>query len=147
MKILVDADSCPVKDIVFQVAREYSVKVVVVKDLSHEIDSNYAEVITADQGRDSVDLIIVNNTDKGDIVITQDYGLASLALTKQAIVLHPNGWKFTEENIDGLLLNRHINQQIRQRNGRHTKTPKRKSKDDNNFKNLLKEIIVQMKSS
>ncbi|UMZ74432.1 YaiI/YqxD family protein [Natranaerofaba carboxydovora] len=146
MKILVDADSCPVKDILFQVAKEYSVELVVVKNLSHDINSDYAEIITVDKGRDSVDFVIVNKTKKGDIVVTGDYGLASLALSKDAIVIHPNGWKYTNENIESLLMNRYINQQVRRKNGRHTKTPKRKKEDTIKFEKLLREIISKLQS-
>ncbi len=143
MKILVDADSCPVKDILFQVAQEYAVEVVVVKNLAHEIDHDYPKVITVDKGMDSVDFVIVNQTEAGDLVVTQDYGLAALALSKQAVVIHPNGWEYTDGNIEGLLMNRHINREIRKRDGRHTKTAKRKGEDDSQFEALLRAIIVK----
>ncbi|OWZ84318.1 hypothetical protein CDO51_03380 [Natranaerobius trueperi] len=144
MKILVDADSCPVKDIIFEVAENFSIEVVVVKNLSHDIKNDYVRVITVDEGKDAVDFVILNNTQKNDLIITQDYGLASLVLTKYAKAIHPNGWVFTNNNIDGLLMNRHINQQIRKRDGKLTKVPKRKKEDNIKFKNLLEDTLTQI---
>ena len=141
MRILVDADGCPVKDIILKVAKEYNVETIMIKNICHEIYDDYATIITVDQGKDMVDLVLINNTKSGDIIVTQDYGVAALALGKKAKVLNQNGWEYTNENIDGLLMQRHINQQIRRKEKRYTKIPKR-SKDDNiNFERAFRKLI------
>lgn len=85
MKIFVDGDSCPVVDKVIKITREYNLEAIIVKNYNHEIWSDYATIITVDQGPDSADYYIGNNVAKSDIVVTQDYGLAAIALSKGAL--------------------------------------------------------------
>ena len=115
MKILVDADGCPVKDIILKVAKEYDVELVMVKNVCHEIYDDYAKIITVEKGRDVADIELINNTGSGDIVVTQDYGVAALALAKKAAAINQNGWVYTDDNIEGLLMKRHMNQQMRKK--------------------------------
>ena len=72
MRILVDADACPVTRIVMRLARERGIPVVLVTDDSHVMDDSWAEVVTVGQGSDAVDLALINRTRKGDVVVTQD---------------------------------------------------------------------------
>jgi uncharacterized protein YaiI (UPF0178 family) len=137
MKILVDADGCPVKDIIIDVARKYNIKVVLVKSICHELHDDYAEIVTVDKGRDMADIALINNTEEGDIVVTQDYGVAAMAIAKKATAINQNGWAYTEDNIDGLLMKRYIGQEIRKNHRKYTKIPRRTKKDDIRFKKLL----------
>jgi len=137
MKILVDADGCPVKDIILKIAKKYHIKVVMVKNICHELHDDYAEIITVDQGRDVADITLINHTEKGDIVITQDYGVAAMALAKNAHAIHQNGWAYTDENIDELLMKRHMGQEIRRKHKKYTKIPKRTKEDDLQFERFL----------
>ncbi|HZK56949.1 MAG TPA: YaiI/YqxD family protein [Clostridia bacterium] len=137
MKILVDADGCPVKDIIIDVAGKYNIKVVLVKSICHELYDDYAEIVTVDKGKDMADIALINNTEEGDIVITQDYGVAAMAIAKKAIAINQNGWPYTDNNIDGLLMKRYIGQEMRKNHRKYTKIPKRTKKDDIKFRKLL----------
>ena len=94
MKIMVDADACPVKEIIIDCAKKHGLEVIMVCDVAHMLfyNEDFVTIVTVDQGADSADLAIANRTQGGDICITQDYGLASLLLAKKATVLHPNGF-------------------------------------------------------
>jgi uncharacterized protein YaiI (UPF0178 family) len=130
MKVLVDADACPVKDIIVKVAKEFSLQVFMFVDTSHLLDDGYSHVITVGQGKDAVDIAIINQTEKGDIVVTQDYGVASMALGKQAYAINQNGMIYDTNNIDRLMFERHLSQKIRRAGGR-TSGPKKRNKEDN----------------
>ena len=148
MKILVDADGCPVKDIIIKVAKKYNIGVLIVKNICHEISDDYAEIITVDQGRDVADITLINHTKQGDIVVTQDYGVAAMALGKKAIAMNQNGWAYTNENIDDLLMKRHIGQEMRRKHKKHgPKIPKRAKEDDIQFEKLLITYLENNKES
>lgn len=107
MKILIDADGCPVVDRAVALCRQYRVRCMLLCDTAHEFHRDGAETLVFDKGADSVDYALVNRVQPGDVVITQDYGLASMCLARSARVLHQDGWEYTPENIDALLLVRH----------------------------------------
>lgn len=144
MKILVDADACPVQREIIQVAKKERVSVYLVKSyshFSHEQLPELVETIYVNPGADSADYKIVELADQGDIVITQDYGLASLCLTKNCTVLHQRGFLFTEKNIDRLLATRHQSARIRRAGGR-TKGPRALTTEDRKkFIQLLQRVI------
>jgi uncharacterized protein YaiI (UPF0178 family) len=134
MKILVDADACPVKDIIERVAREFQFPVIMLIDTSHILTSDYSEVISVSKAPDAVDFALINRTRKGDIVVTQDYGVAAMALGKGAYAIHPGGKLYTDSNIDIMLMERDIAKKCRragERVGSHTK--KRTAADDDRF--------------
>lgn len=137
MTILVDADACPVKEIIIKVAKSKNIPVVMVIDTSHQINDGYSEVIQVDKASDSVDIALINKTKKGDIVVTQDYGVATLALSKSAKTLSQNGLIYTEKNIDTLLFERHIGKKVRKGGGRTASISKRTSQDDERFEKGL----------
>lgn len=143
MKVLIDADGCPVKDIVLKVAKEYHIEVIMIKNINHELQDNYATIITVDEGKDAADLVLINHTKEGDIVVTQDYGVAALALGKKAIAIHQNGWCYTEDCIDELLMRRHLNQEMRRKYRKYTKIPKRSKEDNLNFERKFRELILE----
>lgn len=145
MRIIIDGDACPVIDQTETIAKEYNIELLLFCDYNHEIELNYGEVIKVDQSNQSVDMKILNNCNKGDIIITDDYGLASLVLGKQANAINSRGKIFTNKNIEHLLMQRHINQKIRRAGGRHQTTKKRNSEDDQKFMKRLKKLIKQVR--
>lgn len=94
MKILVDADACPVKEIIVRAAKKYEKEVLMVCDVTHQLfyEEPFVTAKTVDKGADSADLVLANLAQKQDLCVTSDYGLATLFLTKGATVLHPNGF-------------------------------------------------------
>jgi len=130
MKILVDADACPVKDIIVSLAKRHNIPVTMVIDTSHRLSDGYSTVITVDTQADSVDYALMGMLSSVDVVVTQDYGLAAMALGKGAKVINQNGLVYTNDNIDRLLMERHIGQKVRKSGGR-TKGPAKRTKEDN----------------
>ncbi len=141
MKIYVDADGCPVVDIAVGVAKEYKLEIIVVKNYAHEIADLYATVVSVDISRDSADFYIINRIEKGDIVITQDYGLAAMCLSKKATCINQNGFIFSQNNIDGMLNRRHLHQQLRRQNKYYSKAKKRIPEADREFEIVLRKLI------
>ena len=129
MQILVDADACPVKQIIVRLAKKYNIPVTMLIDTSHELSDDYRTVITVDKQADSVDFALMRLLTRDDIVVTQDFGLAAMVIGKGARAINQNGLIFTNDNIDRLLLERHIGQKIRRSGGR-TKGPSKRTKDD-----------------
>ncbi len=146
MKILVDADACPVKNIVEAVAGQYSLEVIMVSNLNHLIESQYASVVVVDGAPQSADIAIINLARPGDIVVTQDYGLASMVMAKGSSALAPGGKIYTDDNIDSLLLSRFLNQKARQAGERIKGPRKRAAQDDCKFARSLQQIIEQNKN-
>ena len=150
MKIIVDADACPVKEIIISCAKKHGLEVVMVCDVAHMLfyNEDFLTVVTVDQGADSADLAIANRTQAGDICITQDYGLASLLLAKKAIVLHHNGFFYTQENIDRMLFERHLSREMRrQKRSRGGHVRKRTKEDDEKFLQALERAIQKNKTA
>lgn len=141
MRIFIDADGCPVVDITIQLAKEYNLEVIVVKNYAHEIKDDYATIITVDISPDSADYYIVNNLKKGDIVVSQDYGFAAMALSKEAICITQNGFIISSENIEGMLNSRHINQKLRREKQIYSKIKKRNPSENIEFENSLRNLI------
>lgn len=131
MMIYVDADACPVIRLVEETAQRHQIPVVLLCDTSHRLESVYSEVITIGAGADAVDFALINRCRKGDIVVTQDYGVAAMALGKGAAAIHQSGRWYTEENIEQLLLERHLAKKARRASGKqHLKGPQKRNKED-----------------
>ena len=141
MKIFVDADGCPVVNIAIEIAKEYGLEIIVVKNFAHMIKSSYAEIVSVDIENDSADFYIVNRVSKGDIVITQDYGLAALCISKEAYPINQNGLVYTTFNIDGMLNTRHVHRELRKSGKHHSKFKKRTRENDDKFKKSFKRLI------
>jgi uncharacterized protein YaiI (UPF0178 family) len=134
MKILVDADACPVKNIIEDVAKEYSIPVYMFVDTSHILTSDYSKIIVVSKAPDAVDFALFNDTKKGDIIVTQDYGVAAMALGKRAYAIHHNGREYLDESIDQMLMERHIAKKARMAGGRiKGSTKKRSGEEDDKF--------------
>ena len=141
MKIYIDADGCPVVNLTVDIGREYGLEVIIVKNYAHDITSDYASVVTVDIAADSADYYIINRVQKGDIVVTQDYGVAAITISKQAICITQNGLVISNENIDGLLNSRHLNQQLRKNKKHYSKIKKRTPENDINFEQKIRALI------
>ncbi len=133
MKLIIDADACPVTDIALEIAGKKNVPCIIVCDNSHYIVRDNAETLVVDKGADAADLKIANTVSKGDIVVTQDYGLAALVLGKGARALNQNGLIFTDLNIENLLYSRYVNKKLRLSGGRTKGPPARTSENDTAF--------------
>ena len=141
MKIIVDADACPVKGIIEDLASSQSIELIMVSNYHHLIASEYAKLVVVDAASQSADMAIANYSRPGDIVVTQDYGLASMVLAKKARAIHPSGNIYTLDNIDGLLMQRYVNQKARQARKRIAGPKKRQAEDDQRFKSNLESLI------
>ncbi|PXX49621.1 hypothetical protein DFR60_1136 [Hungatella effluvii] len=143
MKILVDADACPVVRIVEQTAERYKIPVVLLCDTNHVLQSSYSKIQVIGAGADAVDFALVNRCSKGDIVVTQDYGVAAMILGKGAHGIHQSGKWYTNENIDQMLMERHLAKKARMGKGKHhLKGPaKRVEEDDERFQESLCKLI------
>ena len=141
MRILIDADGCPVTSIAVQTAKHYKLECIIVCDSSHIFASDYAEVITVDKGADSADMKLVNTARRGDIAVTQDYGLAAMCLARNVLALDQNGRVYDNSNIDALLLSRHTAKKIRRSGGRLKGPPKRTKQQDEDFEKALAQLI------
>ncbi|ALX49294.1 YaiI/YqxD family protein [Lentibacillus amyloliquefaciens] len=146
MNVYVDADACPVKKTITSVAREFNVPVILVKSFSHFSHDNEqpgVETIYVDTGAEAADYRIMKLANQGDIIVTQDYGLASLGLSKGCTVLHHKGFTYTNQNIDHLLQTRHMNAMAR-KSGKRTKGPKAFSHEDElKFHDLFRKTLEE----
>lgn len=143
MKILIDADGCPVVDETVTLCRKYQLSCLILCDMAHQIEREGAETILVSVGRDMVDFELINKVSSGDIVVTQDYGLAAMVLAKNAYAINQNGLWFTEENIDSLLFTRHVHREQRLAGKRGPNQPKRKHSQNRAFFRSLEKLIKQ----
>ncbi|WP_312642587.1 YaiI/YqxD family protein [Hydrogenoanaerobacterium sp.] len=146
MKILIDADGCPVVDEAIHLAQQHGTEVIILCDTSHVFERDDARTITVSKGADSVDFVLVNMVQKGDLVITQDYGLAAMCLAKGAVPLSQNGMVYTNDNIDSLLLARHTAKKIRNAGGRLKGSTKRTREQDEAFVTALSALLSSKRS-
>ncbi|MBU7593617.1 YaiI/YqxD family protein [Metabacillus halosaccharovorans] len=142
MKIFVDADACPVKKEIMLVANKYETDVVFVASYNHTSDKTYGgQWVFVDTGKEAADLYIVNHVSKGDMVISQDIGLAGLLIRKGVCFVTPKGKQYTEENIDTALQFRYLSA-IERRSGKFTKGPKKYTDEDTlNFITTFEKIL------
>ncbi len=141
MKLLLDADGCPVVDIAVCLAKKYRVECIILCDTSHLFERDGARTITVSKGTDSVDFTLVNLVEKGDVIITQDYGLAAMCLAREGITVSQNGMIYNQNNIDSLLMQRHTAKKIRMEGGRAKAIPKRTKQQDEEFTKVLSTIL------
>lgn len=143
MQIYVDADACPVVSIVEEVAEKYRLNVTLLCDTNHILTSDYSEVIVVGAGADAVDYKLISICHKGDIVVSQDYGVA-MALGKGAYAIHQSGKWYTNENIDQMLMERHLNKKARRgSHNNHLKgSKKRTEEDDKRFAQSFEKLVL-----
>lgn len=149
MQIYVDADACPVVGIVEKTARKYQIPVTLLCDTNHVLTSGYSEVIVVGAGADAVDYKLISLCRRGDIVVSQDYGVAAMALGKGAYAIHQSGKWYTDENIDQMLMERHLNKKARRASQKnHLKGPKKRTEEDDerfarSFEQLIKAALKE----
>ena len=141
MTILIDADGCPVVDITVKIAAAHGIDCIILCDTSHVFEKPGAKTITVSKGNDSVDFAIANMVQAGDIVVTQDYGLAAMCLARRAVSLSQNGMVYTDDNIDALLHERHMSKKIRMAGGRMRGPSKRTAKQNLAFEQALSALL------
>lgn len=142
MRILIDADGCPVTKLAVKIAKEHGINVIIFCDTSHIFELEKIEVVTVSKGADSTDFALVNRCEKGDIAVTQDYGLAAMVLSKGGIPITQNGLVINNSNIDTLLQTRHISKKARMNNARIKGPSKRTAQQDRDFENALQALII-----
>lgn len=149
MQIYVDADACPVVGIVEKTACKYQIPVTLLCDTNHVLTSDYSEVVVVGAGADAVDYKLIGLCHRGDIVVSQDYGVAAMALGKGAYAIHQSGKWYTEENIDQMLMERHLNKKARRASHKnHLKGPKKRTEEDNerfaqSFERMIKTALEE----
>ena len=149
VQIFVDADACPVVGIIETIAEKYNIPTTLLCDTNHILYSNYSEVIVVGAGADAVDYKLISICHKGDIVVSQDYGVAAMALGKGAYAIHQSGKWYTNNNIDQMLMERHLNKKARRSSHKnHIKGPKKRTEEDDvrfaqSFEKML--MMVQEK--
>lgn len=144
MKIIIDGDACPGISIIEKVAKKYGLPMIIYCDINHFIQSDYSEVKVVDSGFQSVDIYVMNETKQGDIIVSQDYGVAAICLSKKAKVINPKGFIYDENNMGRLLEERHVSQKIRKSGG---KTPNPKKRTENDNLRLEKNLIRLIKDN
>lgn len=140
-RLVIDADGCPVVRIAASIAAQNNAQCVIVCDSAHYFDIASAETVVVSQGADAADFYIVNNICKGDIVVTQDYGLAAMCLAKKACVINQDGRIYSDGNIGGLLESRAIGKKIRRAGGRLKGPPKRTAEQNEHFEKTLRRLM------
>ena len=147
MQIFVDADACPVVGIVEKIAKEYNVPLTLLCDTNHVLSSDYSEVIVVGAGADAVDYKLISICNKGDIVVSQDYGVAAMALGKGAYAIHQSGKWYTNDNIDQMLMERHLNKKARRSSHKnHIKGPKKRTaEDDERFAQSFEKMLLMVR--
>lgn len=144
MRILVDADACPVKDIIEEVAKQYGIEVYMFVDTSHILHSDYSKIIVVSKAPDAVDFALLNHAGKGDIVVTQDYGVAAMALGKGTYAIHTNGKEYLDNRIDGMLMERHLAKKTRLSGGRIKGSAKKYSQaEGDKFRSSLHQLCIK----
>lgn len=144
MKILVDADACPVKEIIEKVGKEYGIPIIMLIDTSHILTSDYSQILTVSKGPDAVDLALINRLNAHDIAVTQDYGVAAMALGKGAYAIHQSGKQYTNNNIEQMLFERHLAKKERQKEKKHSfkHISKRTREDDERFEKSFRSLCT-----
>lgn len=131
--VFIDADGCPVVDAAVRLAKRAGVECVIICDASHIFNKDGAKTITVEKGSDSVDFVLVNLVKKGDVVVTQDYGLAAMCLARGAKPISQDGMTYDDFNIESLLMQRHMAKKVRSAGGRLKGPAKRDEKQNKAF--------------
>ena len=144
MTIYIDADACPVTRIAERIAKAHGIPVTLLCDTNHLLTSDYSTVRVVGAGADAVDFALINLCRRGDIVVTQDYGVAAMALGKGAKAIHQSGRWYTDENIDLLLMERHLAGKARRSGKHHLKGPKKRTReDDERFRAAFEQLLME----
>lgn len=138
--VFIDADGCPVVDAAVKIANRMGLACMILCDTSHIFNKEGAQTITVSKGADSVDFALVNRLKSGDLVITQDYGLAAMCMARGAVPVSQDGMIYSDDNIEALLLSRHTAKKIRMGGGRLKGNSKRTAEQDKQFEKVFCEL-------
>lgn len=147
MKLWIDGDACPVVDAIVRAGKTRHLHIILVKNIHHHYDRSDLEIQTVSGGPDSVDFHIINQLQPGDVVITQDTGLAALVMARKAYAIHPMGREFTEDNIDLLMDRRFTGQLLRRKHGIYPKGHKARKAPDTVFETAFEEMLDRLLAS
>ncbi len=145
MKILIDADGCPVVDITVGLSKRYNVECIIICDTAHVFNKDGVSTVVVEKGADSADFRLVNMLSKGDIAVTQDYGLAAMCLARGAIPINQNGLVYNDKNIDEMLFTRYVSKKVRMAGGRLKGPSKRTKEQDEKFIIQMKKLLENQK--
>jgi len=145
MRIIVDADACPGREIIEKLGKEHNLEVIMYCDLNHVLNSDYCSIKYVDSGFQSVDMAVANEAKSKDVVVTQDFGVAAMVLGKKAYAISPKGYVYDDENIDRLLFERHMSQKVRRSGGKTSNPKKRSREDDERLQKNLQKLINENK--
>ncbi|GEN33222.1 MULTISPECIES: YaiI/YqxD family protein [Aneurinibacillus] len=148
-EIWVDADACPVKDIILAEAKHKEIPVNYVASYNHRLSLSHplARLITVDAAYQSADMYIINHAKAGDIVVTDDYGLACLVLGKRCLALGTRGKEYTKDNISFLLMNRHISQQMAKTGGKRKGPRPLFNEEIEHFRQNLRKLLLSQEGN
>lgn len=142
VKVIVDADACPSKDIIFRVSRECGARVVLVSSLAHVMTAPPdVEIRQTDSTPQAVDLVVANMARPGDVVVTQDWGLAAVCLGRGAAALAPTGQIYDPDNMGFMLEIRHDLARFRRGGGRQKGPRPRTTEDDIRLEAGLRRLL------
>ncbi len=144
MRIFIDADGCPVVQMAIKLAREFDIPITLVKNYAHVLNDDYAEIVTVDTTADSADYYIANHLSKGDIVVTQDNGLAAMCLSRQSLVINQNGLLIDDSNLITMLSGRHLHKELRSQGIYTSKAKKRNRISDKEFEISFRRLLQEV---
>lgn len=149
LTVFVDADACPVKREIMAVGRSFGARVVLVASHDHRMPEAEAgvEVVQVDRADQAVDVYIANRLRSGDVLVTQDFGLAALGLSRGAAVLSNRGQEYRPETIDFLLERRNEAARMRRGGGR-SKGPRAFTEEDRRmFQQALTKVLRRLQEN
>lgn len=148
MQIFIDADACPVVDIVESIAKKYNIPATLLCDTNHVLYSNYSDLIVVGAGADAVDYKLISICHKGDIVVSQDYGVAAMALGKGVHAIHQSGKWYIDENIGQMLMERHFDKKFRRGSHKnHIKGLKKRTGEvDKRFLQSFEKLVLMVQT-
>ena len=141
MRVLVDADACPVLEIVRRLCARDGVPVITVSSFRHNIGGE-GHIMVGPEPQ-AADMAIINRTQRGDLVVTQDWGLAGLALARGAHAISPWGHRFRDDEMDGRLAQRALHARLRRGGVRLPGPRRRTAADDASFEQALQAVLRQ----
>jgi uncharacterized protein YaiI (UPF0178 family) len=143
--LFIDADACPVTREAITVARGMGIPVVLVANTSQNLERytrrSGVEAIAVSSGADAADFAVVERLSPGDVVVTQDIGLAAMVLGRNAGALSPRGHQFHMATIDAELLVRHEEKKLRRSGGRHGGPRPFTDEDREHFEGVLARML------
>lgn len=148
VKVVVDADACPVKPEIIQTAAAFQVEVLMVASFDHRLEAAPGvRIVQVDRSDQSVDIYIANHIAPHDVLVTQDFGLAVIGLAKRAVVLSNRGQRYTDRTIDFLLETRHEHAKRRRAGGR-VKGPRAFTDEDRmKFQHSLTKVLASLQEN